>query len=57
MVGPLRVSGSKPLAKKPLFFLKSGCHSPKIGKKRKKFKNPFQAIIRLKKKKRSGMDH
>ena len=41
-----------PLSKKPLFFLKSGCFSPKIDKKKKKCQNPFQAIIRQKRKKK-----
>ena len=41
------------LSKKNLFYLKFGCFSPKIGRKReKKNQNPFQAIIRLKKKRK-----
>ena len=37
------------LSKKHFFSLKSDCFSPKIGKKKKKTLNPFQAIIRQKK--------
>ena len=46
----------RPLSKKTLFFYKFGFFSPKIGEK-KNCQNPFQAIIRLKKRKKSGMDH
>ena len=47
--GVERVNPPDHYAKNHFFSLKSGCFSPKIGKKTKKFQNPFQAIITLKK--------
>ena len=47
-----RVNPPDHLAKNQFFSLKSDCFSQKIGKKRKSCQNPFQAIIRLKKKKK-----
>ena len=43
--GVEKLTPTRPLNKKQLFFYKSGFFSPQIGEE----KNPFQAIIRLKK--------